>query len=292
VVLLMPVVIGASVAMNASPWPSAHTCLRMANSASLLLPVSNLTNLLAVHQLDLTFSGFAARMAPVLVVVLSVEYVALRWLFRGELRDVGRPVGRTEHDDTPPWTPVVVVALMLAGFAVASPLGVEPFWVSTAAALVLVLWAGHRGLVSAPTVVRAAHPGFAVFVLSLGVVVATLAAGPLGQVVAGLLPQHATSYLDLAAIALVATLLASLVTNLSATLLLVPLLVPFGTTAILAALLGLNIGSGLTWTGSLSNLLWRRGLVRLGDPPTSRGFHRVSLVVTPLSLAAGVAVLA
>lgn len=106
-----------------------------------------------------------------------------------------------------------------------------------------------------------------------------------------MLPEHATSYLDLAAIAVIATLLASLVTNLSATLLLVPLLVPFGTTAILAALLGLNIGSGLTWTGSLANLLWRRGLVRLGSPPTTRDFHRVSLVVTPVSLAAGVAVL-
>jgi len=38
-------------------------------------------------------------------------------------------------------------------------------------------------------------------------------------------PEHATSYLDVAAIAVIATLLASLVTNLSATL----LLVPFGT---------------------------------------------------------------
>lgn len=64
VVLLMPVVVGAALAVRGSPWPSAHACLRMANSASLLLPVSNLTNLLALHHLDLTFAGFAARMAP------------------------------------------------------------------------------------------------------------------------------------------------------------------------------------------------------------------------------------
>lgn len=56
-------------------------------------------------------------------------------------------------------------------------------------------------------------------------------------------------------------------------------------------MLGLDIGSGLTYTGSLANLLWRRGLVRVGDRPSLRDFHRVSLLVTPPSLLAAVAVL-
>ena len=65
-----------------------------------------------------------------------------------------------------------------------------------------------------------------------------------------------------------------------------------GKSTILAALLGLNIGSGLTWTGSLANLLWRRTLSRQGVTVTSWEFHRVSLALTPVSLVAGVAVLA
>ena len=64
-------------------------------------------------------------------------------------------------------------------------------------------------------------------------------------------------------------MLANLLTNLSATLLLLPLLAPLGGTAVLAALIGLNVGSGLTYTGSLANLLWRRSLDRLGLPPSS-----------------------
>ena len=48
VVLLTPVVVAAAAAAGTSAWPGSHACLRMANSASLLLPVSNLTNLLAV----------------------------------------------------------------------------------------------------------------------------------------------------------------------------------------------------------------------------------------------------
>jgi len=89
----------------------------------------------------------------------------------------------------------------------------------------------------------------------------------------------------------IATLLANLVTNLSATLLLLPILAPLGTTAILAALLGLNIGSGLTWTGSLANLLWRRALTAYDAAPGSAAFHRVSLTLTPPALLAAAAAL-
>ena len=290
VVLLTPVVIGAAVALGTSARPGAYACLRMANSASLLLPVSNLTNLLAMPHLDLTFGGFALVMAPVLGVVLVVEYAVLRLLFRADLDD-HRPHPDRHEAVAVPAVPVATVALMLVGFAVLSPFGVEPFWVSAAAALVLVAWARSRRLLTGREAAHAAHPSFAVFVLALGIVVAAIGKGFLGETVAGLLPSS-TSYAALLSIAVIATVLANLLTNLSATLLVVPLLAPLGTPAVLAALLGLNIGSGLTYTGSLANLLWRRGLVRQGVRPGMRDFHRVSLVATPLSLLAAVGVLA
>ena len=149
-----------------------------------------------------------------------------------------------------------------------------------------MVWARRRGLVTPRTAIHAAHPAFAVFVLCLGLVVAALSAGSARRRwSAGPVPGG-TSYVDLLLIALLATVLANLLTNLSATLLLVPLLAPLGDTAILAALLGLNIGSGLTYTGSLANLLWRRTLRRQGADPGLRDFHRLSLVATPLSLLA------
>ena len=112
-----------------------------------------------------------------------------------------------------------------------------------------------------------------------------------GEDVARLVPDD-TSWLALLWVATLATLLANLLTNLSATLLLVPLLVPLGTPAILAALVGLNVGSGLTFSGSLANLLWRRTLKRQAQDPGLRDFHRLSLVATPLSVVAAVSVLA
>jgi arsenical pump membrane protein len=289
VVLLTPVVLAVGLSRESPSEPGTYACLRMANSASLLLPVSNLTNLLALPHLDVTFTGFAARMAPVLVVVLVVEYVGLRLLFRREL--AAPPVATApERLDPLPMFPVVVVVLMLVGFAVVSPFGIQPWWVSLVAALVLAAWARHERLQTVTEAVRAANPGFALWVLGLGIVVAALARGFLGDLVAHTVPDN-TSFLALLLIAVVATVLANVLTNLSATLLFVPLLAGLGTPGILAALLGLNIGSGLTWTGSLANLLWRRTLVKHGAPTTARAFHRVSLTLTPVSLVAAVAAL-
>jgi arsenical pump membrane protein len=288
VVLLTPVVLAAAMARAVPDAPATYACLRMANSASLLLPVSNLTNLLALPHLDVTFTGFAARMAPVLAVVLVIEYVGLRLLFGDAL---GMPPADDHSPAVPlPRLPVVVVALMLLGFAVVSPFGGDPWWVSLVAAATLAAYAVRRGLARPIHLAHAAHPGFAFWVLALGVVVAGLAHGFLGDAVRDLAPTS-TSLGALLVIAVLATGLANLLTNLSATLLLVPIVAPLGTTAVLAALLGLNIGSGLTWTGSLANLLWRRSLRRHGVHPTSAAFHRVSLTLTPVSLLAAVVVL-
>lgn len=292
VVLLTPVVVAAASAAGTSPRPVSYACLRMANSASVLLPVSNLTNLLALPYLSLSFAGFAVTMAPVLAAVLLVEYVVLRVVLRADLvapSGPSAPVPSAVPVRVSPF-PVVVLCLMLVGFPVASSFGADPWWVSAAAALVLAAWARRRGLMGARAAIHAAHLEFAVFVLALGVVVAAISGGFLGEAVSHLVPES-TSLGALSVIALLATMLAGVLTNLSATLLLVPLVAPLGDVAVLAALLGLNIGSGLTYTGSLANLLWRRGFPP-GERPSLREFHRVSLLLTPLSLGAALLVLA
>jgi arsenical pump membrane protein len=232
-------------------------------------------------------------MAPVWLVVLAVEYVGHRLFFRRELAAPPHPSSTVEPRPLPA-VPVAYVAAMLVGFGVASPLGVEPFWVAAATALLLAVHALRGRQVRVREVLHATHASFAVFVLGLGVVVAALADGGLADVVRRALPHDATLP-SLLLVALVATLLANVVNNLPATLLLVPLVAPLGTLAVLAALVGLNVGSGLTYPGSLANLLWRRSLVRHGGPgsprPSARTFHALSFAVTPPALVLGVVAL-
>jgi len=299
VVLLTPVVAGAARGLGASGRPGAYACLRLANSGSLLLPVSNLTNLLALPYLHLTFAGFALRMAVPLVVVLLVEYVGLRLLFRAELDPSATQAPDVPGTDTPEKTsetsgawrfPAVVVVLMLIAFGVLSPFGVEPWVPAAIAAAALLLWGVRRNVLTPADAVRAAHPSFALWVLALGIVVAGLSADFLGDALAHLLPSG-TAFGGLLLIAVIATLASALLANLSATLLIVPALTPLGDTAILAALLGLTIGAGLTWTGSLANLLWRRTLARNDIQPSSGRFHVVSVTLTPIALISAVAAL-
>jgi arsenical pump membrane protein len=284
VVLLTPVVLAAGGRRFVA---GELACVRLANSASLLVPVANLTNLLALHELDLTFARFAVLMAPSWLVVLLVEYVVLRL---GRRRDLALP--QPDRDGPAPDLPVfpvVVVALMLLGFVLTSPLGLAPAWVAAAAAVVLVV---HRllGGGTAGRVVASMHLGFAVFVLGLGVVVAALGAGWFGDRVADLVP-HRPGLAGLLLVAALGAVLANVVNNLPATLLLVPLVAPLGTTSLLALLIGINVGSSLTWTGSLANLLWRRTLTASGQRAPSRAFHLTGLVASPAGIVLGVVVL-
>jgi arsenical pump membrane protein len=290
VVLLTPVVASAATSTLVSPRPMVYACARLANSASLLLPVSNLTNLLALPSLPhLSFLGFALLMAPVWLAVIAVEYVGHRLFFRRDLARVPDRGGRTE--DVPlPVVPLVLVAVMLVAFAALSPLGVEPAWVAGVAAVTLSGYALARGRVDLRVVGRATHLSFATFVLCLGVVVVGLTDTFLGDLVGRVVPDgHGLDALLL--VALVATVLANVVNNLPATLLLVPLVAPLGVTPVMAALIGLGVGSSLTYTGSLANLLWRRTVLRHGGEASARTFHLLSALVTLPAVVVAVTVL-
>ncbi len=91
VVLLTPVVHDTAARLRVRPKPHVYACTHLANSASLLLPVSNLTNLLAFSVAGLTLIQFGALMAVPWLVAIAVEYVAFRWFFAGDLAAPRRP---------------------------------------------------------------------------------------------------------------------------------------------------------------------------------------------------------
>jgi arsenical pump membrane protein len=154
VVLLAPLAVATGSGPARSPDPRAYACLRMANSGSLLLPVANLTNLIALRQLHLTFVQFGRAMAPAWLAVLAVEYAGLRLLFRRELQ---RPADRAAATVPPlPAFPLAVVLLMLVAFVATSPSGVAPVWPAALAAATLAGWAMRRGMVRPPDLVAAA----------------------------------------------------------------------------------------------------------------------------------------
>jgi arsenical pump membrane protein len=288
VVLLTPVVFATAARLEVRARPHVYACTHLANSASLLLPVSNLTNLLAFAASGLAFGHFAALMAVPWLAAIGVEYAVFGRFFATDLSvrpGAGRG-GRDSATGLPVFT-LVVVALTLAGFAGASAAGVNPAWAAFAGAAVLAIRALARRKVAPATLVRAADLPFLLFVLGLGIVVKAVTDNGLGRALAPLVPGG-TSLSALLAVAALAAALANVCNNLPAVLVLLPLAAPSGAGAVLAVLLGVNIGPNLTYTGSLATLLWRRILRHHGSAPDLGEFTRLGLVTVPAGLVLGV----
>lgn len=286
VVLLTPVVIVTVRATRAPPRPALYATAHLANTGSLLLPVSNLTNLLAVATVQVSFPRFAALMLLPWLVGITIEVAGVRWLFGV---DLATPI--EAYHETPARFPVVagvIVALTVVGFAVASLAGLAPVWVAVAGALVLTLWRLVRRPDSFRSVtgqvVRAASPLFCLFVLALGIVVRAVSDDGMAGVIEHLIPGGADLW-ALLGVAAVSALLANLVNNLPATLLLLPVLAGGGLGPVLAMLIGVNIGPNLSYPGSLATLLWRRVVAGVGGVPDLGDFTRLALVTVPAGVA-------
>jgi arsenical pump membrane protein len=74
IVLHTPVVFATAARMRTSARPHVYACAHLANSASLLLPVSNLTNLLAFHASHLSFPRFAALMVLPTIAAIGARF--------------------------------------------------------------------------------------------------------------------------------------------------------------------------------------------------------------------------
>ena len=281
VVLLTPIVFATAARLRTNARPHVYACTHLANSASLLLPVSNLTNLLAFRATGLSFARFGGLMALPWLVALAIEWLVLRRSFSGDLqRSAARSTRALERPELPTFA-LAVVGLTLAGFVLSSLIGIAPVWVATAGAVVMVV----RERPAPPQLVRAAEPTFLVFVLGLGVVVRAASQHGLSTAVDSVLP-HGTGLPALLVVAVVSAVVANLLNNLPATLIILPVAAASGPGAVLAMLVGVNVGPNLTYVGSLATLLWRR-IVHAHDEETDVGeFTRLGLLTVPASLLA------
>ena len=299
VVLLTPVVLLTAQTLRVRARPHVYACTHLANSASLLLPIANLTNLLAFAASGVSFVRFGVLMSLPWIVAIAIEYVIFRRFFAVDLvrsdpepvADGGRADAVVGLEPAPraPRFALSVLALTLVGFAALEPLGVAPAWVALAGALVLgvrdVAMTGRseRGQV-ASRLILASNPMFCAFVFALGIVVLGVRDTDLGHLVAEWAPSSPT-FVGLLGAAALAAVLANLLNNLPATLLLVPV-VAHSPGLVFAVLLGVNIGPNLTYVGSLATLLWREVLHARDHVPEIRTYLALGTLTVPACLIA------
>jgi arsenical pump membrane protein len=253
-----------------------YACILLSNAASLLLPGSNLTNLIVVGHLRLSGQHFAARtaLAWVAAVTVTAAVVALAGRRPGA-------AGRTKAPDAGKPTPRVgvglagVVAAVVAVVVLRSP-------ALPVAGVGVVAAGAHLARRREPARRALEVLGLPVLVGLLGVAVGM---GTLGRAWSG--PARMLGHLGTWATAGVAAGTSVLVNNLPAASLLAARVPrhPF------ALLIGLDVGPNLFVTGALSWILWLRAARTVGARPSLARATRLGLVATPLAMAAALAAL-
>ena len=282
-VSLTPVVLATAIQLDLPVLPFAMVTVWLANTASLLLPVSNLTNLLALRRLDLTSLGFAARMWLPAAVAVAVTVVLLGITYRASLRGrftVGAAVAVA--DRTLLAVCVAVVAVMAVGFLL-----VNVTVAACAGAIVLVaVFAVRRrsGLRWSLVPWR-----LVLLVLGLFLVVGALAAHGLTRALDSVVGSG-TALPDLLRLSGVSAVLGNAANNL-------PTYVALEPTAhgvdprLLAVLVGVNTGPLVLLWGSLATLLWRERCRARGVEVPARHFAALGIVGVPVLVVACTAAL-
>lgn len=257
--------------------PLLYGCLIMSNAASMLLPGSNLTNLIVLGRLHLSGDAFASRMAPAWALCVVVTGTVVGVAHRRQLHGSRRSSSRSDHPRPGPIGLLAVVAVAALVLALASPalpvLGVG---------ILAVAVVGGRRRAGRQTVAQAAA-GLPVLIGLLGIAVA---AGTVARAWDG--PAWLLGHLDSWGATALAAGLSVAVNNLPAASLLSARTFghPF------SVLVGLDLGPNLAVSGSLSSILWWQAARRLGRRPSVGEVSRLGLLSAPLAMAGALLVLA
>lgn len=278
VAFLTPVLVYASRHRRGMEAALVYGCLLVSNAGSLLLPGSNLTNLIVLGHLHLSGGQFVGRMwLPSLVAVIATAAVVGVVERRSLLVRDGAATGPTRVE-----RPV---------------LGVGAVAVVAAAVLIVALRAPALPVVVVGVVAagielargrQTAQRMWSVLGLPLlvGLFGMAVALGTVGRTWSG--PSMLLAHLNGWTTALAAAGAAVLVNNLPAASLLSARTPPHP----FSLLVGLNLGPNLFVTGSLAWILWLRSARTAGAQPSITRAARVGLVAVPLSMAGALAALA
>lgn len=277
-VLLTPVVIVLARHVRLDPVPFAILAVWLANTASLFLPVSNLTNLLAQTTLgDPSPLGFLRMMWAPAVVAAVVPTAILFVVYRRKLTGSYEAGESTPVDDRPLLIVSAAVVVALMGALVTG----MPVWIPStlaAAALTAVHWRRHG---------RLPAPGILPWQLVLFACGMFLVIGELEQTAAGTalraLSGAGTGAAALVRMAAIGGSGANLINNLPAYLALEH--AAAGGRRLAALLVGVDAGPLILPWASLATLLWSRQLEGAGMRIPRTRMLVMGLVAAPVTVA-------
>jgi arsenical pump membrane protein len=297
VLILTPIVYELLAALGFSPrqmLPYLMACGFVADVASIPLAVSNLTNMIAARQFELSFARYALLMLLPTLATLTATVVVLLLYYRKEIPS-GYDRGALPEPTAAIRDPFLfrvgglVLGCMVIAFFLNSLWHFPVSFVIAAGAVILLLATRRNRVVEPVAVLKGAPWHVILFASGMFLVVFGLAQAGLTQLLAGWLQSLATrgqGALILGTGGLVA-LLSAVMNNLPAVMVGGLSIQIAGQTpalrevAVLANVIGSDIGPKMTPIGSLATLIWLYFLGRKGLKVSWRDYFKVGLVITP-----------
>lgn len=290
IIMLTPIVYALTSRRKLDALPFLFSCAFVANTASLVLPVSNLTNLLVYERFNMGFGNFVSAMWWPNLVAAMTNLLVFLWIFRHRIpARFSASNGDEESLAIDRWlitNGVVVAATLVTIFAFG--LANKPlWWASVGGAGILTMLAMVGGRVRIAQMVRDLSPGIFVFIVSMTIVVdgfqRTWLAGrtiPFPEGVSGAVITGIAG----------GAIGSNIVNNVPMTVLALSLIEqahPAVQTALAyGTLVGTNIGPALTTYGSLATIIWLTSIRRRGIEVSTREYMKVSLITVPIVLVA------
>ena len=296
--LLTPIVFALVSQLKLDPIPYVFTCAFIANTASLILPVSNPVNLLPFTAFNLTLGEYLRHLILPSVVAIAINIVVFYFLFRRRISAdfVAANLISPPKDALFKYASIVLGIIAVA-YVLTSFYGLPLYWAALGGALLLV----GGGLAFRRLHFHEIQSGISwpilLFIFSLSVVIQGLEnsgiIAALGNISVHSFPQGSPEAIT--TVSLANALGSNFINNWSMMMVSVSSLGATGSapdhSLIYAAILGADLGPNLTIVGSLSSILWLAILRQRGLEISPRHYFKVGLVLTPLLLAASIGTL-
>jgi arsenical pump membrane protein len=296
-IVLTPIVYGMVVRLRLSPMPFMFACVYTANTASLFLPISNLTNLLAYDRFDLGFARFGLVMLLPGALAILTNFAIFVFLFRNDLRgsydlDKGARFS-VENKGLFRVASAGIVGVLVAFFA-APLLGIPIGLVALAAGTIVVVVSRVAGWVTLREVAGSISWGIIFLVVGLFLVVQGVQNAGLAGLAEKAFVSAAPgdSLLQILGLIFGSAVGSNIINNVPMTVLALGTMESLvkggtlGVSAVYAVVVGTSIGPNLTTVGSLATLIWLSIARGKGLDITAKDYLKIGAIATPAILLA------
>jgi Na+/H+ antiporter NhaD/arsenite permease-like protein len=295
VLVLTPLVIAVCRSRGLNPVPFLLAEAMASNIGSVPSVVGNPQNVLVALQSGISFERFALHLLPVAVLSMAILVAVIRWMYRAEFRESQRlpplkddavrdlmSLGKSSR-----WASLVVLGLVIAGFASASWTGLE----------LPVIALGGAGLIF---IVRRGSPAellsrvdwvLLLFFVSLFVVIGGIAKQPFFVDFVNSLSLDAGSQ-GVTFVHFSALGLSQIISNVPFTILLVPLMSQIDSDMLWLSLASsATLAGNLTLVGAIANLIVAQIAEREKTPVGFWEFAKSGAIVTVLSFVTSIGII-